>query len=110
MLRKIGDIGESFGKKSLEKISAESFISRELKMKEKQVESDISLRSKMIAFLFWMYGFFSFSTVVIIFLQGFKVKGFNLAPGLLHWLGAATVGEIGILAQIAYKALFKKED
>lgn len=110
MLGKIGDIGESFAKKSLEKISAESFISRELKMKEKQVDSDIGLREKMIVFLFWMYGFFSFSTVAIIFLQGFKVKGFNLDPGFLHWLGAATVGEIGILVQIAYKALFKKED
>jgi hypothetical protein len=98
-------------KKENEKPPVREYIKRaQQELKKKQVESDIGLREKMIAFLFWMYGFLLVSTVVIIFLQGFKVKGFSLNLGFLHWLGGATIGEIGILAGITYRALFKRDE
>lgn len=102
----IGDtvkiVSETLKKGKPEKVTVQEYIWRE------QALSDISLREKMINFLFQMYRFLVFSTVGIIILQGFNLWGFNLDPDFLRWLGGATIGEIGILAGVAYRALFRK--
>jgi hypothetical protein len=48
------------------------------------------------------------STMLIIFLQGFRVRGFNLDATFLKWLGAVTLGEVGGLAATVYGALFRR--
>jgi hypothetical protein len=59
-------------------------------------------------FLFWVYGPAVAATFTIIFLQGFGAWGFHLEAGFLNWLGAATIGELGIIAGAVYGGLFKK--
>jgi hypothetical protein len=59
-------------------------------------------------FLYWAYGFMLASTMLIIFLQGFRVRGFNLDATFLKWLGAVTLGEVGGLAATVYGALFRR--
>lgn len=96
-------VGQNLKQEKPEKLSVEEFVKKE------QALSNIGMREKMIAFLFPMCRFLVYSTVGIIVLQGFKLWGFNLEPGFLRWLGGATIGEIGILACIAYRALFKEK-
>jgi len=49
----------------------------------------------------------SIGTLAIFFLEGFQTGGFKLSDPVLHWIGAATVGEIGTLATMVYSAFFK---
>lgn len=48
------------------------------------------------------------ATMLIIFLQGFSVRGFNLDASFLKWLGAVRLGEVGGLAAMVYGALFRR--
>jgi len=41
-------------------------------------------------------------------LQGFHAWGFQLEAGLMHWLGAATVGTVASLATIVYRETFRR--
>ena len=70
--------------------------------------SNIALREHAASFLFKAYAGLLASTVLIIFLQGFQLWGFQLDAGFLNWLGAATIGEVAGLAALVYGALFKK--
>jgi hypothetical protein len=69
-------------------------------------EHTLGLRSRISTFLFCAYGFLIVTTVVMYFLQGFRV--FYLDVGLLKWLGAATIGEVAGLITLTIKATFKK--
>ena len=64
------------------------------------------MRGKAFIFTLVFYGFIYFITVIIIFLEGFYIGGFKLDPGFLHWLGAASIGQIGALTLLVYKFLF----
>lgn len=70
-------------------------------------ESRLLMRERSFRFLLICYGMLLFSTMTIIFFQGFKFLNFNLDPIFLKWLGIATIGEIAGLAGIVYGALFK---
>lgn len=79
----------------------------ELKHKEWVSAVHLGLQQQVVTFLLWMYGFLLVSTVAIIFLQGFNVRGFHLDLKFLMWLGAATIGEIGGVVILTVKAVFK---
>ncbi len=84
---------------------------RELSVKEwttvVSTEQTLKHKAKVITFLFWAYGFFIVSTILIFFLEGFRYKGFGLDAGLLKLLGAATAGEVAGLLTLTIKATFK---
>jgi hypothetical protein len=55
-------------------------------------------------FLRRIFGFTILMTFAIILCQGFHVVGFHLSETFLHWLGAATVGEVaGLFAMVLRK-------
>src|SRR5207302_11048791 len=64
---------------------------------------------KVINFLLWAYGGLLTATMLIFFLQGFKLWGFSLDGGLLRWLGGATVGEIAGLLTLTFRAIFRSK-
>jgi hypothetical protein len=62
---------------------------------------------KVIDFLLRSYAGLLAATMLIFFLQGFRLWGFSLDPTLLRWLGGATVGEVAGLLGITFRALFR---
>jgi hypothetical protein len=70
--------------------------------------SDITQRSRMVTFLLWAYGFLLAGTMALFFLQGFRTGGFHLEEATMHWLGAATIGEIGGLLTRTFGYFFKR--
>jgi len=91
-------------------------VSEPLQVKQYSTKSiDIREREHMMQwqgtttkFLLCAYGALLFCTMLIIFLQGFKAWGFQLESAFLHWLGGATIGEVGGLALLVYGFFFKK--
>jgi hypothetical protein len=77
-------------------------------IEHEEAMSNIALREHAASFLFKAYAGLLASTVLIIFLQGFHLWGFQLDAGFLNWLGAATIGEVAGLAALVYGALCKK--
>jgi hypothetical protein len=67
----------------------------------------VDVQQQIVIFLLRAYGFLLVATMAIFFLQGFHVWGFTLEISLLRWLGGATIGEIGGLLVIAFRASFK---
>ncbi len=80
------------------------YVDRELE--REKVRTKLAMQKQALSFIQWIYGWLLFATFLVIFLQGFKVWGFQLDPSFLQWLGAATVGEVASLAILIYKALF----
>jgi len=89
----------------VEKVPRE-FVDEVIRFEESQ--SGIAHRGSAMRFLFWIYGPAVIATFTIIFLQGFKTWGFRLDDHFLGWLGAAIIGELGIIAGVVFGALFKK--
>jgi hypothetical protein len=72
--------------------------------------SDIEMRRWAF---YWLIPTFAFSiilTYTAIFLHGCNECQFKLPSEFLHWLGAATVGEIGGLLIIAFRYLFPVQE
>jgi hypothetical protein len=67
-------------------------------------DARVGFHRSILIFLFAAYGFLLAATIAIFFLQGFHAWGFSLETSLLKWLGAATIGEIGGLLYITFKA------
>jgi len=66
-----------------------------------QAKTDARIRSHASRFLEKAFGRSLAAIIVIIVLQGFHLWGFSLSEPFLHWLGAATIGEIaGVAAMI----------
>ena len=72
------------------------------------VASDITLRSRLVTFLLSAYGGLLVGTMALFFLQGFRTAGFHLEEATMHWLGAATIGEIGGLLTMTFGYFFKR--
>jgi hypothetical protein len=68
----------------------------------------LDFQQQIVTFLLWAYGFLLLATVVVIFLQGFHFRGFDLDASLLRWLGGATIGEVGGLLIFTLRASFSK--
>lgn len=64
-------------------------------------------QDRIVTFLLVAYGSLLAATMIIFFLQGFKLWGFNLDTSILKWLGGATIGEVAGLLAIAIRRLFK---
>ncbi len=67
----------------------------------------LTMQDRIVTFLLGAYAFLLLATMGIYFLQGFHVWGFQLDAALLHWIGAATVGEIGGLLTLTIRAVFR---
>jgi hypothetical protein len=78
-----------------------------LEPKEWVTSVHLGLQQQIITFLLCAYGLLLVATMTMLFFEGFKFKGFHLEPSLLKWLGAATVGEIGGLLVLAFRASFR---
>ena len=69
--------------------------------------SDIGkMREGAIKFIYIAFGSILVFTMAIIVFHGFGFWGFELPPSFLHWLGAATVGEVAGLVFIVFQFLF----
>ncbi len=74
-----------------------------------KAEHEIEMQAILVKWLVKAFVFLLVSTVIIIFLQGFKAFGFELEKGFLHWLGGAAVGEVAGILVIIIKYLFPKK-
>jgi hypothetical protein len=69
--------------------------------------SDLTMKSRIVTFLLWAYGGLLATTIGVFLLQGFsQYTGFSLDQGTLHWLGAASIGEIAGLLTITVRHFF----
>jgi hypothetical protein len=71
-------------------------------------EAKITQQERIVRFLLRAYGGLLAATMVIYYLQGFKLWHFSLDAALLKLLVGATIGEIGGLLVLTFKAVFKK--
>ncbi len=69
----------------------------------------ITQQGKALRFLLWVFPGLLIFTILVILFQGFNYYGFKLESSFLHWLGAATIGEIVGLGGVVYGALFRKD-
>jgi hypothetical protein len=67
----------------------------------------VDLQQRVVTFLLKAYGWLLGATMLMFFLQGFKLGGFNLDNALMKWLGGATIGEIAGLLTLTFGAVFK---
>ena len=77
------------------------------RIERQRAEHEMRLREFLAKFMCLMLGICCAATLSIFLFQGFHARGFGLQENILHWLGAATLGEIGTLASIVYSALFR---
>ena len=78
-----------------------------LKPKEWVVAAHVEFQQQIVTFLLVAYGFLLVMTVAVLMLQGFHAWGFSLDGSLLRWLGVATIGEIGGLLLLTFRAVFR---
>src|SRR5580700_10520192 len=72
------------------------------------VEHNIGLQKQIVSFLVRAYGSLLAASVGIFLLQGFGIAGFKLSETVLRYVGAATIGEIGGLLALTFRAVFMK--
>ena len=72
------------------------------------VEHNIGLQKQIVSFLLKAYGSLLAASVSIFLLQGFGIDGFRLSEAVLKYVGAATIGEIGGLLALTFRAVFTK--
>jgi len=75
-------------------------------MEIEEASQRIKLKGFLARFACISLGICCFFALVLFCLQGLRFHGFDLDPGLMHWLGLATVGCVGSLALIVYKSTF----
>jgi hypothetical protein len=69
-------------------------------------EHDRGLQNRSTGFVLRAYGSLLAATMLIFFLQGFRLWGFHLEETTLHWLEAATIGQTAGLLTITIKLIF----
>jgi hypothetical protein len=69
-----------------------------------EIRADARVRWHASRFLAKALGGSLAATFGIIILQGFHLWGFTLSEPFLHWLGAATVGELAGLAAMVWRS------
>ena len=72
-------------------------------------EHTIELQKRIVTFLLRAYGWLLAASILIFVLQGFKLWGFYLNDTVLKFIGTATIGEVGGLLALTFRAAFKKE-
>jgi|SRR5579871_6106847 len=61
-----------------------------IKVKDWVTQVTTQQQVRVVNFLLWAYGGLLIATILIFFLQGFRLWGFSLDVVLLRWLGGAT--------------------
>jgi len=69
----------------------------------------IHLQRQIVRFLLRAYGGLLGASVLIFLLQGFSILGFKLSDTVLKFIGAGTIGEIGGLLALTFRAVFLKK-
>jgi hypothetical protein len=72
----------------------------------KRIEHEIAMQRRLATFVCLLLGVCCIGALTIFYLQGFHAFGFNLPESLMHWIGAATIGSLGTLATIVFRAFF----
>lgn len=90
----------SSAKKILTTVEVKNWIATET------TAANLKHRDRVISFLLRAYGGLLTCTMLIFFLQGFKLWGFSLDYSLMRWLGGATIGEIAGLLTLAIGSVF----
>ena len=90
-------------KEADEALTAKNFASQLI------VKGKMAHQAKALTFLFTAYSGLLIFTAGVIIMQGFRVGGFNLDSEFLHWLGGATIGEVGGLAALVYGAVYRRD-
>jgi hypothetical protein len=67
------------------------------------------LQKQIVGFLLRAYGGLLATSVIIFLLQGFGTWGFKLSETVLKFIGAGTIGEIGGLLALTFRAVFVKK-
>jgi hypothetical protein len=67
------------------------------------------LQKQIVGFLLRAYGGLLAASVIIFLLQGFGIWGFKLSETVLKFIGAGTIGEIGGLLALTFRAVFVKK-
>ena len=67
------------------------------------------LQKQIVGFLLRAYGGLLAASVIIFLLQGFGTWGFKLSETVLKFIGAGTIGEIGGLLALTFRAVFVKK-
>jgi hypothetical protein len=67
------------------------------------------LQKRIVGFLLRAYGGLLAASVIIFLLQGFGTWGFKLSETVLKFIGAGTIGEIGGLLALTFRAVFVKK-
>ena len=76
-------------------------------VRRETVTNTLTNRTRIVIFSMCAYGFIVATTVLMIFLQGFHIGGFNLPPLLLKALVVAVLGEAAVPIAALIRALFK---
>ena len=76
-------------------------------VEKERVRHEMKMQRILAAFVCCVFGTSCLASMAIFFLQGFRLRGFRLETELMHWIGVATIGVIGTLASIVYRALFR---
>jgi hypothetical protein len=69
----------------------------------------IHLQKQIVRFLLRAYGGLLGASVLIFLLQGFGTWGFKLSETVLKFIGTGTIGEIGGLLALTFRAVFVKK-
>ena len=72
------------------------------------VKNITRVRERLINFLLWNYSFVLAATLLIFFLEGFKVMNFHLDISILNKLAVSVIGEIGGLLTLTFAAVFRQ--
>lgn len=75
---------------------------------EEERRTALELRKKAFGYLRWSYGAAFIATVLILLLQGFRVRGFELSREVLYLLITNTIGNLAGLMVFAYQFLFPR--
>jgi hypothetical protein len=75
-------------------------------MGRKRIEHEIAMQRRLVTVVCRLFGVSCVEALTIFYLQGFHVFGFNLPESLMHWIGAVTIGSLGTLATIVFRAFF----
>ena len=88
-------------KEALSQLSTEDYIARVT------TTHTLGMQERIVRFLLRIYVGAISASFTLVFLQGFKLGGFELPADFLKWLGGITIGELAGLLSLAIGAAFR---
>jgi hypothetical protein len=71
------------------------------------VNHKAAMQRFLASFVCILFSISCLAVLALFYLQGFHVFGFHLEAGLMRWIGSVTIGALGGLMVVVYKAFFK---